>query len=1054
MKLRVSRSRLLTLLALVLVGLFAATPLLDPRLPEAHDVGYHLFRLVQLDSLLRRGVLFSRWAPEMAYGYGYPLFNYYAPAVYYFAELFHLLGLAFPAALRATFALTLLGAAVGMYLWVRDLFGRRAGLVAAAAYAFAPYLTITLLYRGSLAELAALALLPFILWALQRLVLRGSGGHGVVALLLYALLILTHNITALLFTAVMLAYVLVLATVAVAGEEENPRRALWSVASRSVPLLLLGLGLTAFFWLPALAERDLVKIHQLYLPTAYRYADNFLSLRDIFTPPQAADPRMVYQPRPMSLGLIALLIALPSVLWDWRRRDRLRSGVVILASLGTLVTIFLMLPLSLPLWEQLPLIHFLQFPWRFLGFSSLFVALLVGAGTAELLRLLPKRLQLRSLLPALLVGGLALYLIPLQYMLRYPPFGALTMRESVQFERSTGSLGTTAMGEFLPRVVQTLPEESSPALESGERFDVASLPEGARVVAADYAPLRYTLDLESPVPFTARFHTFDFPGWRAEIDGSPAPISPSEPHGLITVRMPAGHHTLTVRFGTTPVRTWATLISGASLLLLLVLLITVRRHHRVLLPLKAPLAPEPRGRRASALVLLALAALLPFKLLYVDAEGRQTPFRRTRFDGQSVAGVDVPLRANFGQQLHLLGVDRPVAVLSGGTADVALYWRVPAPVDREYSVALALVDERGFRYGQSDHQHPGGYPPTTRWDPSSYARDRHRLPIFPGTPPGTYTLQVSVYPYGEPEHTLDVLNEAGAPVGRLFPAAELAVLRPQEPPSLAALAPTTSTLAPLNDALTLLGYDLPTRHLRAGETVSLLLYWEATQDSLEDLELRLDLHTHAGDIVASQDVPPVVGYPTSQWQRGDRWRGAHRFLLPPDIKSGTYTLTVGLPGGGETIDLGKLELTAPDHLMEPPQVAQEVGGTLGGLATLYGYGFAPVELHPGEVLSTTLVWQVEDETREGYKSFVHLLRDDGSRAAGSDAVPGGWQRPTTGWVEGEYVVDRHIFNVPSDLPPGTYRLQVGLYDEDSGTRLHTEEGADTILLPTSLTVRP
>jgi hypothetical protein len=1051
-KLRVSRRRLLTLLAVVLVGLFAATPLLDPRLPEAHDVGYHLFRLVQLDSLFRRGVLFSRWAPELAYGYGYPLFNYYAPAVYYLAELLHLLGLTFPAALRATFALTLLGAAVGMYLWVRDLFGRRAGLVAAAAYAFAPYLTITLLYRGSLAELAALALLPFILWALQRFVLRGSGGHGVVALLLYALLILTHNITALLFTAVMLAYVLVLAAAAVAGEEENARRALWSVASRSLPLLLLGLGLTAFFWLPALAERDLVKIHQLYLPTAYRYADNFLSLRDIFTPPQAADPRMVYQPRPMSLGLLALLIALPSVLW--RRRDRLRAGVVILASLGTLVTIFLMLPLSLPLWERLPLIHFLQFPWRFLGLSSLFVALLVGAGTAELLRLCPKRLRLRPLLPALLVATLALYLIPLQYMLRYPPFGALTMRESVQFERSTGSLGTTAMGEFLPRVVQTLPEERSPALESGERLDVTSLPEGARVVAADYAPLRYTLDLESPVPFTARFYTFDFPGWRAEIDGSPVPISPSEPHGLITVRVPAGRHTLTVRFGPTPVRTWGTLISAVSLLLFLALLVGMGRRRRGLLPLGELLAPEPRGRVASALVLLALAALLPFKLLYVDAEGRQSLFRRTRFDGQSVAGVDVPLRANFAEQLHLLGVDRPAAVPSGGTADVALYWRVPAPVDQEYSVALALVDERGFRYGQSDHQHPGGYPPTTRWDPSSYARDPHRLPIFAGTPPGTYTLQVSVYPYGEPERTLDVLNEVGAPVGRLLPAAELVVLRPQEPSSLAALAPTTSTLVALDGALTLLGYDLPTRHLRAGETVPLLLYWEATQGSLEDLELRLDLHTHAGDVVVSQIAPPVVGYPTSEWRAGDRWRGAHRLLLPPDLESGTYTLTVGLPGGGETIDLGRLEITAPDHLMEPPEVMQEVGGTLGGLATLYGYDLTPVDVHPGQVLSTTLVWQVEDETRESYKSFVHLLRDDGSRAAGSDAVPGGWQRPTTGWVEGEYVVDRHTFSVPADLPPGTYRLQAGLYDEGSGTRLRTEEGADTILLPTPLTVLP
>jgi uncharacterized membrane protein len=88
-------ARLVVLLALVLLGLFAANPLFDPRLPEAHDVRFHLYRLVQLDSLVEDGVLFSRWAPELAYGYGYPIFDYYAPAVYYLAEIFHLTKSAF-----------------------------------------------------------------------------------------------------------------------------------------------------------------------------------------------------------------------------------------------------------------------------------------------------------------------------------------------------------------------------------------------------------------------------------------------------------------------------------------------------------------------------------------------------------------------------------------------------------------------------------------------------------------------------------------------------------------------------------------------------------------------------------------------------------------------------------------------------------------------------------------------------------------------------------------------------------------------------------------------
>ncbi|MBF8285548.1 MAG: rane protein of unknown function, partial [Anaerolineales bacterium] len=44
-------------------------------------------------------------------------------------------------------------------------------------------------------------------------------------------------------------------------------------------------------------------------------------------------------------------------------------------------------------------------------------------------------------------------------------------------------------------------------------------------------------------------------------------------------------------------------------------------------------------------------------------------------------------------------------------------------------------------------------------------------------------------------------------------------------------------------------------------------------------------------------------------------------------------------------------------------------------------------------------------------------------------------RPTTGWLAGEYVVDAHTLTLPGDLPPGAYRLFVGLYDPQSATRV-------------------
>ena len=1049
-RVRGALGRLIVLLALVSLGLFAVNPLLEPRLPEAHDVRFHLYRLVQLDSLVRRGVLFSRWAPELAYGYGFPIFNYYAPAVYYAAEPFHLVGLSYTATLRLTFALALVGMAGAMYAWVRDLFDASAAFVAAAAYVTAPYMMILVAFRGALAELAALALAPAILWATHRFATRGRSIYGVLGATLYALLILTHNITAMLFTPLLLGYGISLGLATVSSTADRVWRKVGSVAFVFVLVLGVGLGRSAFFWIPALVERDLVHIHQLYLPSSLRFENHFTTLSDMFGLPRPADPRLVYQPRPMSrfhLGGVALAALALAGLW----RDRRRSFQKIVggfAFLGALASIFMSLPVSQPLWRRIPLLPFVQFPSRFIGLGSFFVALLAGAALYVWRDLLSRW---RWLIVVLLVVMLTLYVIPWQYARRYPPLGELTLVDSAQFERQTGSLGTTTMGEFLPNTVHALPEDDSPALyHDNQRLDTASLPAGATLQQAVYGPLRYDVLLESPEAFTAVFHTFDFPGWRAEIDGEPAPILPTDPHGLISVAVPAGQHRLVVEFGTTPVRAWATGLSLVSLLGLIGWVLSKTSPQA-----RGWLGREPGSRptRVALGVLVAVVSVLFFKYTYVDREGQQTPLRRTRFDGQSVAGVDHPLRVNFANRLRLLGADTPAHVASGKTLETTLYWSVPARVDTEYSVGLALVDARGVRYGSSDHQHPGGYPPTTRWRPVEYAEDPHALRILPGTPPGTYTLRATVYPYGQPEQTLDVLDAQGAPVGRAATVAPVQVTRPQNPPTREQLTPQTPVEAPVTAGVRLIGYDLPASVQRAGDLLPLILYWEAEATPKADLEIKLALHHLDGKVVPLATVLPVGGYPTSQWSAGDRWRGVHRLLLPPTVESGAYRLTLDVPHV-EPLTLGVVIVEAPEHVLAPPPVAHAQSAIFGDLVSLIGYQLPPEDgITAGDRLSVKLVWRVHRQTRVAYKTFVHLLDAEGRRVAGSDQVPGDWQRPTTGWIAGEYVVDAHTLDVPVDLPEGTYRLQVGLYHEETGERLSRPDGADTAVLETPLDVR-
>ncbi|MDT8304356.1 MAG: hypothetical protein RRC07_00355, partial [Anaerolineae bacterium] len=139
-------------LAILLAGvLLALQPLLAGHLPWRADGLLHVYRLVELERAVRHGELFPRWLPDLGYGFGFPLFNYYAPLSYYLLLALRALGLPLIAALQAGYALALLALCFGVYLWARALFGEVAGLVAGFAAAYAPYFLYDTLHRGVLA---------------------------------------------------------------------------------------------------------------------------------------------------------------------------------------------------------------------------------------------------------------------------------------------------------------------------------------------------------------------------------------------------------------------------------------------------------------------------------------------------------------------------------------------------------------------------------------------------------------------------------------------------------------------------------------------------------------------------------------------------------------------------------------------------------------------------------------------------------------------------------------------------------------------------------------
>jgi hypothetical protein len=1034
-------------LAILLLCAVAIAPLLRGDSPCTHDGAFHYFRVAAMRHALQDGTLFTRYLPDLAFGYGYPFFNYRAALSYYLALALHLTGLALPVALNLVSVLSIVGSALTAYLLARDLFGTHAGVVAAVAYAYAPYQFLDALLRANMPESVALALMPLILWAFRRLALSGQRRWLLASVGSLAALLLTHNISSLLFAPFLLAYLAVLWLV---YRQEGH----WTAVGGA---LALAFGLTAFFWGPALLEQGDVQLHMSRVTRNNDFHYNFLPWAEILAPPTPVDTSLMNPPMRVHLGLAqAILAGLGLAVGLIRWHDRERRATLIFLALAAIVMLWMSTRASLWLWEHVPLLPFVQFPWRLVGRAILPVALLGGALASPLSA--PTHQASRTTHHAsrityhVIIGLLILAAFPSTY----PPRGYCpddphpTVSDVFTYEHRSKLVGVDPEGSYFPIWVRRRPE-GSPLEEHYAgggpvtRFDEAVLPAEASIVEATYGPNRARVVVESPDPFQARYLAFYFPGWRVWVDGQPVEVTPTDPEGLISFDLPAGQHTVVVRFGSTPVRTAFTAISLLSLAALLV--ITVRH------PRYANTAFHTSDLAIgywSSLILFAVL-LLVLKLTVVDRVDKVFRHPTLQPDG-TLPNVEHRLNQPYADGMTLIGYDqRHARIAADGALRLDLYWTAHAQPSARYQTVIHLVGSDGLRWSLPDTFRPRGYadyPSTATWRLGHYALDSHEVEPLPGAPPGTYDVVLTVFDR-DTLMPLSVLNEGAQPAAPALTLGQVTLTAPgrpaEVPDELGIRHRLDTTLGPL----TLLGVDFDRDQAAPGDSLLLTTFWRADQQPIEDLTAHLTLLAPDASTAAEYDLPPTVSWnPTSAWQPGDVWRGQHILHLPAHLMDGDHSWHLTLLPIYQSTNLPyTIHIAAPDRTFTSPSFQHAVGITMGNSATLSGFDLEVETVHPGDSLNVTLIWRAEDTAPASYHVFLHLLDPGGRLIAQSDGIPAGWSRPTTGWLPGEYITDMRVLAIPPGTPAGDHTLSAGLYIPGNG-RLTTPDGTDAILLTT------
>ncbi|MEM7535177.1 MAG: hypothetical protein AAF639_23575 [Chloroflexota bacterium] len=592
----------------------------------ANDARHHVYFLYEFNRSVQDGIWWPRWSPDFAFGYGYPFFNIYAPFSHFLAEILcFFLGFGFTQSIETIFGVSIIGSAVTMYLFVRTWAGRQAALVSALVYVYIPYHLLNLYVRGNLTESMSFIWLPLCLWTARGSVVDGTL-HKRVSWMLglamsYAGLMLTSNMVIVLFTPLLTVYILMLLITYTEAQSFGQRIRQW-IQRGVMPALggLLGLGLSAIFWIPAFIERRDVREDQ-WFDGRYSFQDHFVYVSQLFRLEwgMGASQAGPYDPISFQIGLVPLILVPGGLILFWRSLKNQPSGkkqsweilcflIVGLVAIGVALTWFS------PLWK-LPFIGtilgFAQFPWRWFSISSLCLSILAGLVLHPAIQLIPKSLnRVVAGLPLVVWGIVAFILIssaPMLYVeIEEPAEGPVGLAALMRFQRSADEMtGSTRWVSEIP-TWSPMAEYYINQTKAGKE-GLAVKPVDTKVDytnATNYkrdgitlGSMRHNTVMEEVFFATVddthsiTFNHFFYPGWKAYLldgpNGRPVEELPVIPEsegtlGRMTVPVPAGEGFVLLRFEDTPSRRIGKQVTmgtiGVVVILLIGLFITQNRR--------------------------------------------------------------------------------------------------------------------------------------------------------------------------------------------------------------------------------------------------------------------------------------------------------------------------------------------------------------------------------------------------------------------------------------------------------------------------------------------
>jgi hypothetical protein len=558
------KTRLVLILFFGLIFFAAVHPIINSQYIHLMHDQVQGERAYEMARSLAFGQFPVRFVQNLGFGYGYPLFNYYAPLPYYFAAAGMFLGLNVIYATKIMMIIGFCLAGISMFLLGKRIWGTTGGLLSATLYTLAPYHAVQLYVRGSIGEMYVFGLLPLIVLGIYELWRPDRKNIFVkIGMIALACLILSHTVSIIMFFSLLIPYLILVIGIALKKKDR-------SLLIRHTTFFVIPTAITTFFWLPAIAE---LKYIQLAANSGndVDYKLHFKTLMQLWSSPWGyggSAPTPDKDGMSFMIGKIGLILGgITIFLFGLRVYKKQATNTVnrasLLVFLGMFLTaIWLITASSSLVWKSIPFFQLIQFPWRFLVYATLFVSLISGGilTFAPYLRIISPRVKFVAILF-------------IAYFLLYPlnpgtlktkffnPQGDYKFSSSqITDQTHLRYQASKISSEYMPKGMRTPRTKDEVSTDGMTCFSQCIIKD------IQFTPTKYSFTANMVRTANIFLEKSYFPEFVATVDGKKEKTSIGVNNAL-GVMVPQGSHKITFELIDTPLRLFANIISVVSLAL-------------------------------------------------------------------------------------------------------------------------------------------------------------------------------------------------------------------------------------------------------------------------------------------------------------------------------------------------------------------------------------------------------------------------------------------------------------------------------------------------------